>query len=216
MRGTAAGNPCPLSARVLVYVLDAYEEAEHHSANSPVTTEWSVFDWHNGHVMNDAGASTYHDGRTHAAQRLLLDFVLEAGRADFVTTFTDFLWAVIFESARAKAQGNRPDDGILNIRCKHGRHRSLGWALLITQILSLQGVAVQIFVPRYRLCSCQECNYAVDPRALRGIASLLHDIECNIAARSVYLADSSCKEHLTDYIDWVDFLPEYTASLFDP
>ena len=157
MRGTAVGNPGPLSARVHVYVLDAYEEAEHHSANSPVTTEWSVFHWYNGHVMNDAGASTYRDGRTHAAQRLLLDFVLEAGRADFVTTFTDFLWAVIFESARARAQGKLPDFGILNIRCQHGRHRSLGWALLITQILSLHG------------CGCPDLHPLISAVQLPGV-----------------------------------------------
>ena len=155
VRASAEREPCPLPLRVDVCVLERYEatgEARRHRVpGSSVCVEWLVFDWYrggSGHVMNDAGANATHDGRCPGAQRLLLAYVLSDDRRRFVTRITNFLWKVIFHAAAAQVQGQHAGIAILNVRCKAGRHRSLGWAFLAVQVLLLLGVRVRVFTGR--------------------------------------------------------------------
>jgi hypothetical protein len=214
VRASSAREPCPLPLEVDICVLEAREvRGEAMRIGSNVAVEWPVFVWYPGHVMNDAGCRHYHDGRCIWAQRLLLDYVLLEGRGDFVSRMTDFLWTAIFHSARARVHGRPERVANLNVRCKHGRHRSLGWACLAAQVFLLLGVRVKFFIPQSRLCRCRFCNYPIDPRQLRGIWSVCDEIECNIAERNKGVNGTTIRDTIVDYIEWLDYLP--FSSLFD-
>ena len=150
------GKPCPFTMQVDIYVLKDYEpcaQAEWH-ADAISDTEWQVHEWYNGHVCGHSGTNSYHDGRNPRIAELLWNYVLSS----YVIHVSGFLFTVIFQSARAQAKGKTSNPVILNVRCKRGRHRSLGWACLTTQVLLVYGVRVQIVIDRERLCPCDGCN----------------------------------------------------------
>ena len=74
-----AREPCPLLLEVDVCVLSDHE-ARGEDSRSTVAVEWDVKHWFKpGHVMNFAGVSCKHDGRTPDAQRVLWEYVMSTG-----------------------------------------------------------------------------------------------------------------------------------------
>ena len=207
----AERDPCPLPLEVDVCVLMGSEARGEDSRSIDgwcLAVEWPVFDWYPGHVMNDAGTPPKHDGRTPNAQSVLLQYALSSdGRQFFVDHITDFLWAAILFSARAQVQGRTAGAAILNVRCEHGRHRSLGWAYLTLQVLLLLGVRVKLLIPQERLCRCRHCNYAIDPRRLQGISTIATEIELNLVERSKGVVGRDIMIKIENYLEWLDYLP---------
>ena len=146
------GTPCPLQMKVDIHVLNEHDP--------PNDTEWNVCNWYNGNVCQNSCTAAYHDGRNQGIMNLLWNMVLWHDHDTFVAHVSDLLSRLIMNSAEGKTSGSNAH--ILNVRCKHGRHRSLGWACLTTQVLLLYGVRVKIVIGRERLCPCNECNRPIN------------------------------------------------------
>ena len=200
---------CPLLLDVDVYVLReddiAGEDLRERIAGFTVAAEWRVHYWYPGHLMNDAGLSTRHDGRMSRAQLVLLEYVCSESRADFIHYVTDFLWMVILQSAHAQVKDVFLGETILNVRCKHGRHRSFGWAFLVAHVLAMQGVRIRICIPQTRLCSCGECNHEIDPMVCQRLMSISLEIECNIVELYTSVRDEAIQDAILDYVEWQDY-----------
>jgi hypothetical protein len=184
-----------------------------------VQCEWRVFEWYPGHYMKDARANyRIHDGRHIDAQSNLWHYILNEGCDHFVSSVSAFLWEVLTHSAIAACLWRRGEElrclaADLGIMCKHGRHRSLGWAFLTAQVLMMLGVNVKLVVGLDRLCYCTaHCKYDVDPRNLPGISGICEKIEVNIAERTQTMSSSTCRHAdevidviAEEYIEWIDF-----------
>ena len=125
--------------------------------------------------------------------------VLWHDHVTFVVHVSDLLSRLIMTSAEGKTSGSNAH--ILNVRCKHGRHRSLGWACLTTQVLLLYGVRVKIVIGRERLCPCNECNQPInrmnDDVILRRALEERVGIYWNTNQREDW-------NHIKKYIRWLD------------
>ena len=102
---------------------------------------------------------------------------------------------------------------ILNVRCKHGRHRSLGWACLTAEVLLLYGVRVQIFIERGRLRLCHECSRTI--RKMKDSPMLREGIECHASECCKRIVNEPERHPMEEYIEWLDYSP-YGAALDDP
>ena len=175
-----AYGPRPLNLEVIFFILDDRQLVER---GAPVWFEWCVHNWYTRHLMNDAGCgSCRHDGRNRSAQRVL-EYFLSTNiefRSRFVQYIAEFLRELIHNAARMQdyagdatdgSERSVPDGnnkrGILNFRCTHGRHRSLGWAVIAMLIFFLLGVRVKLQLPSERLCRIhynnQSCHYCKKP-----------------------------------------------------
>lgn len=171
------------------------------AANWPeVVVEWHVFEWYPGHYIGDVGVDPRHDGRHLVAQDNLWSYIITDGREHFVSSVTEFLWAVIFHSATSALRQRRYLAAALGVMCRQGRHRSLGWTFLFACVLIWLGVDVEVSVDAGRLCRrrCASCQYDVDPRRLPGISQICGEIEAEIDELAQGVQSEVVRMHIID------------------
>jgi hypothetical protein len=184
-----------------------------------VKSEWLVIGWYPGHYMNDVGVKTFHDGRHKVALFHLWDYILAEFSDFFVEAVTSFLWEVIVHAAIqvVKRRHGCPFSSLaakLGLKCRQGRHRSVGWAFLTAQVLILLGIDVTVFARVGRCCGrcCENCEYDMDPRSLPGILDICEEVEERIVQRTRQIADHKATRAeikdviLEEYTEWIDFL----------
>jgi hypothetical protein len=119
------------------------------------------------HVCDGADVEPKHDGRHTNIQNLLRVNVNDA----LLAKVTEIL-ANIFRVDSADSRGQPLDGWCIVLECDAGRHRSLGWALVVALLLQELRHKVHLWVgrPRHthgsRLCSVRRCNRCCTPDPL--------------------------------------------------